>query len=93
MVDDDTKLWSARKDAIAHKLLAILAESPRDLIVQGIRYKVEMRTYEDGPRYDGEGAFGIILVSSDDEHFDFALALDGWGTKRSMDPDESGDEW
>ena len=91
-MSDNVEQWEERKNAIALKLLTMIAEAPRDLIVQGKRFTVTMRSYTDGARFQDEGAFGVILVSSDDEHFDFALTMDGWGTVRSMDDEEDEEE-
>lgn len=85
----ETELWDDRKKAIERKLMEMFAASPRDLIVQGKRYVVTMRSYEDGARYDTDGVVGAISVEGDDEHFDLSLHMDGWGAVRSMSDEES----
>ncbi len=91
-MSDNIEHWEERKNAIALKLLTMIAEAPRDLIVQGKHFTVTMRSYTDGARFHDEGAFGSIQVSSDDEHFDFALTMDGWGTVRSIETDGDDEE-
>ena len=84
----DNRLWQKRKEAIAEQILRVIAEAPRDLIVQGKRYQVTMRSYERGSRTDVDGTAGLIIVSSEDEHFDYELSVAGWGTLSSIHPHE-----
>lgn len=82
--DEHENLWDERRAAIGKQLLSVIAETPSDLIVQGRKYKVEVRAYDGGVRAEAEGCVGIIVVSGDTEHFDFSIQLDGWGSLRSM---------
>lgn len=87
-IDQDHEEWTARKAAIEQNLMKMFAVAPKDFIVGGKRYTVSMRSYEEGCRYDTDGVVGVVLVESDEEHFDFSLHLDGWGALRAMHPHE-----
>lgn len=89
--DEHENLWDERRAAIGKRLLSVIAETPRDLIVQGRKYKVEVRAYDGGVRAEAEGCVGSIVVNGEREHFDFSIQLDGWGSLRSM-PSEDEEE-
>lgn len=82
--DIESARWEKRKQEIGKQILRSIAESPRDIIIQGKRYRVTMKSYERGPREECEGVIGIITASSDDEHFDYDISMAGWGSLRSF---------
>jgi len=84
----ESREWDKRKSDIGKQLLRVIAESPRDLIVQGKRYRVTMKSYERGGRVDQDGVCGYVSVEGDEEHFEYELTMAGWGILSSHDPHE-----
>jgi len=87
--DDYLDQWNERSRLIAHQLLEHLEKAPIDLMIQGKRFKVEVRKYSEGPDVDTDGLFGMVLVSGEREHMDFGLKLTGWGTVSPMEAEDA----